>query len=227
MARHNRTGIIKVRNESHIIQETLEHFLQWCDEIVVMDDLSTDNTVEICESIANVRVIKNDRYIPDRPQAELELRRRLLAEVKSEWCIYFDADERIDWDFKDTEHDAVRMKLYDFHITPEDVDKKYSERVWVDPTPREIIMVFRTDRAKYQYRDQREPTIDGSVLNEGRVRHYGKAISVDHWEKKCDYYATWDEPYKSKWLNRKGKAVKTDYKSDFGKPLIRYEDTNN
>lgn len=224
MAQNNRTGITKVRNESHIIEETLKHFLQWCDEIIVLDDISTDNTVEICESIPNVRVIKNTEYIQDRPLAELTLRKRLLAEVNTEWCIYFDADERIDWDFSDTDHDAVRMKLFDFHITPEDIDKKYSDREWVDPTPREIIMAFRTAKASYNYRDQREPTIDGSVLNAGCVRHYGKAISVEHWENKCDYYASWEEPYKTKWINRKGKAVKEDYRSDFGEPLVKYAD---
>ena len=60
------------------------------------------------------------------------------------------------------------------------------------------------------------------VLRAGYVKHYGKAISVEEWEKTCDYYAEWPEPYGSKWAARRGKAIHTE--SDFGRPLILWED---
>ena len=43
------SAFIPVYNEEHRIRYTLES-LKWCDEIIVLDKTSTDNTVEICKS---------------------------------------------------------------------------------------------------------------------------------------------------------------------------------
>jgi hypothetical protein len=62
----------------------------------------------------------------------------------------------------------------------------------------------------------------------GLVRHYGKAKSVEEWERTCEYYGEHlPEPYQSKWRNRRGRAVKRDYKSDFGFPLVKWKDRFN
>ena len=41
-------GITKVRNEAHIIQQTLDNWSQYCDQIFVYDDASDDGTPDIC-----------------------------------------------------------------------------------------------------------------------------------------------------------------------------------
>ena len=223
-------GITKVRNEEVIIQDTLDHFGQFCDAIYVYDDLSDDDTFKICNSHPKVvRTIKGLRWDQNRPKAEFQTRQRVLEEAQTtnpEWVLYFDADERIDWDFKEYNHyDAVIMKLFDFYITPEDVGLPYYERKWLGPEYRNILMMFRNASVlRYEYLDQREIMLlpNALRLNTGFVKHYGKAISIDEWEKTCDYYGKYYPDYSQKWIDRKGKAVHT--LSDFNRELIEWDE---
>jgi len=56
------------------------------------------------------------------------------------------------------------------------------------------------------------------------VKHYGKGFSVEQWEATCDYYIRHWSKYADKWRKRKGKAIHTEYESDFGNKLIRWKD---
>ncbi|NCU33402.1 MAG: hypothetical protein EOM23_10865 [Candidatus Moranbacteria bacterium] len=62
----------------------------------------------------------------------------------------------------------------------------------------------------------------------GYVKHYGKAISIEEWEKTCDYYINERgddqkfKTFKNKWLARRGKAIHT--MSDFGSELIQWHE---
>lgn len=222
-------GITKVRNESHIIQDTLDHFAQHVDGIYVYDDFSTDDTPDICEAHPAVsRVIRGTFWDPDRYAAERDTRQQALEAAQADdpdWILCFDADERIEMPNKDwTQYDGVRMKLFDFYITADDVDKHYSQRHWMGPEYRSILMLYRNlPRISFEFPDQREMRLPSKrILNAGYVKHYGKAISVEEWESTCDYYANhFPEPYRTKWANRRGKAIHT--KSDFGRPLISWK----
>ena len=56
-------------------------------------------------------------------------------------------------------------------------------------------------------------------------QHYGKSLSVEHWEETCDYYIRHFpfDTYGRKWLDRKGRAIHTQ--SDFMRPLYEWGDT--
>ena len=106
----------------------------------------------------------------------------------------------------------------------DETDLGYRDRRWIGPEYRLILCLFRpTPRINFV---RRIPLgWAGTVMPAGEVRHYGKAISVDHWEQMCDYYATYVPRYAKKWRGRKGKAVHD--KSDFGRPLILWEERHN
>ncbi|MDI6688212.1 MAG: glycosyltransferase family 2 protein, partial [Desulfobacterales bacterium] len=228
-------GITKIRNEELIIEDTLDHFGKFCDWIYIYDDASTDRTIEICRSHPKVKaIIENKEWDRDRLRAEFESRQAILnlAQVDNpEWLIYFDADERIEFDFEDFEdYDAVTMKLFDFYITEEDKDLIYMQgddltklRKDCGPEYREIVMIFRnTPFLRYYLPDQREVFYIGKTLHRGYVRHYGKSISIEHWENTCDYYIQYFPKYAEKWKKRKGKAIHNH--SDFGRELISWEE---
>jgi glycosyltransferase involved in cell wall biosynthesis len=231
-------GLTRIRNESDIIQETLDHMSTFCDEVYVYDDCSTDNTVDICNKHDIVKhVVEGKSWDKDRENAEFENRQEVFlyakrhADIKhDDWFIYMDADERIDldWDlFKRYSNtvDAVMMKLYDYYITEEDKDKHYSERQWLGPEYRPILFLFKNNNAiGYHNRDQREChlTPNSRVTMVGSVKHYGKSISIQQWEDTCEYYATTFPKYADKWNARRGKAIHTE--SDFGYPLIKWEE---
>lgn len=223
-------GITKVRNESFIVKDTLEHFSEFCDHLFIYDDASTDDTVEICESFPNVTVHRGTVWDPNRFAAERDNRQvalQMAQDAGAEWIVCFDADERFVLPENWQGYDGVRMQLFDFYITPEDVHLPYTERKWLGPEFRSILMMYRNlPGIKFDIPDQREMRLPSSarILNAGYVKHYGKSISVEQWEDTCTYYEThFPEPYKTKWANRHGKAIHTDM-SDFGAKLIQWED---
>lgn len=228
------TGLTRIRNEAAIIQDTLDHMDGFCHKIYVYDDASDDGTVDIVKRHPAVSGMIEGKWASERPMAETNDRRELLSLARkmspdTDWFVYMDADERIefDWGMLDALRaniTGVRMKLFDFYITPHDVDRPYSERRFMGPEYRNIMMVFRNiPQLIYKNPIQRSPILPGEIIFSGYVKHYGKALTVAGWEKKCDYYMQhFPKRYSEKWKARKGKAVHTE--SDFGRPLITWEE---
>jgi hypothetical protein len=71
----------------------------------------------------------------------------------------------------------------------------------------------------------REPGGLKNVRTDLYCQHYGKSLSVDHWEETCDYYIKHFpfETYGRKWMKRKGKGIHTE--SDFQRPLYAWGNT--
>lgn len=229
-------GLTRVRNESEIIKDTLDHMATFCDAVVVYDDCSTDDTLKICrEHPIVVHTIQGLRWDSDRKRAEWQNRAHLLKCGKAvagpkDWFVYMDADERIEFDWKQLYHadkDTIgfKMKLFDFYITNDDISKNYNERKWMGPEYRNILMAFRNlPTLDYSSPDQREVHLrsKGKIIDSGYVKHYGKAVSVKQWEETCEYYSRYFPKYSAKWEKRKGKAIHTV--SSFGLPLITWDE---
>jgi glycosyltransferase involved in cell wall biosynthesis len=80
------SAILIVRNEEKNIEQCLKA-LRWVDEIVVVDQSSTDRTREIAAKYTDkIFVTENKGYCePDRKVAE--------SKASGEWILYMDADE--------------------------------------------------------------------------------------------------------------------------------------
>ncbi len=232
-------GLTKVRNEAHIIKDTLGNWAPFCTGgIYVYDDVSTDKTVEICRAHPAVKeVILGNVWDPDREKAEWFNRQQVLMRAQQsagpdDWFVYFDADEQIYnfTDYKLFENSAVKAiacRLYDFYITPEDVDKPYKERQYIGPEFRTIPFFFKNSPyLRYHLPDQRIVTMEPGIQIpiHGDIKHYGKGFSVEQWEHTCQYYIKFWPKYSSKWRKRVGKAIKKDMLSDFGNQLILWKD---
>lgn len=234
-------GITKVRNEEHIITRTLDNWAQWVDAIHVYDDASEDGTRDLCRAHpAVVEVISSDYLDPVRQRAEWYNRAAVLKSAQRfnpTWICYFDADEWL-YDFdsgllQDPDVKVITCRLYDVHITPEDVDVDPRDREWVDSKYRSIPFFYRNSPALgFSQPDQRimhnpynEAANPHPWVESGVIKHYGKGWSVEQWERKVAYYSdskTWPQ-YAEKWAARKGKAVKVDYKSDSNKDLVQFQ----
>jgi glycosyltransferase involved in cell wall biosynthesis len=86
--------ILITRNEEKNIRSCLEG-VQWADEIVVIDQSSTDKTVDISKEYADrVFVVEAKGYCePDRMVA--------ISKARGEWILYIDADERVSPELKE------------------------------------------------------------------------------------------------------------------------------
>lgn len=81
------TAIIITKNEENMISECINTLL-WCDEILVIDDNSTDKTSQKAEALgAKIISFSNPSFARKRQEA--------IKRSKSEWLLYIDADERV------------------------------------------------------------------------------------------------------------------------------------
>lgn len=83
------TANIITLNEEKNIEEVIKSVQSVCDEVLVVDSLSSDRTCEIAESLG-AKVVKQP-YLGDGPQ-------KAFGEpiVKYDWILSIDADERLD-----------------------------------------------------------------------------------------------------------------------------------
>jgi glycosyltransferase involved in cell wall biosynthesis len=235
--------LLRVRNEELILTDTLSHLSEFADLIVAYDDASTDRTRHILKSHPKVGlVIENNRWLSrteDRLISETRHRGLLLEHAKKnwqfQWCMCCDADERyvgplagfVSDPNLNVLPDAIRIQLFDAYITPDDA-QPYQQgmsllnfRKFFGPERRDILMLWKNNEdVEFSGLDAREPVIKGTQQNLFYCQHYGKSLSVEHWEATCRYYIDHFpfEPYGKKWSARLGRAIHTQ--SDFGRPVF-------
>jgi glycosyltransferase involved in cell wall biosynthesis len=86
------SGLLIVKNEASFIEQALLSVL-WCDEIVVVDAMSTDQTPEICLRVdapwsSKIKFVQNE-WIGFSAQRNVA-----IDLAKYEWVFFLDADER-------------------------------------------------------------------------------------------------------------------------------------
>ena len=83
------SAVILTKNEEKVIDKCIKGVV-WCDEIVIIDDYSSDNTLEKIRKlkIGKVKIYKhylNDDFARQRNYG--------LAKAKGDWILFVDADE--------------------------------------------------------------------------------------------------------------------------------------
>ena len=99
-------------------------------------------------------------------------------------------------------------------------------RRFFGPERRDILMLWRNRLEVFFAKNHgREPGGVEHVVTDLHCQHYGKSLSVEHWEETCEYYMRHFpfDTYGQKWRDRKGRAIHTQ--SDFMRPLYEWGDT--
>lgn len=116
-------GVVAISyNEEHDLPGFLENLIPWVDEIVIVDDGSTDGTCEIARAAGEkVTLMRSPRtegeYYADQ-------RNKGIDAAKSDWLIHMDIDERIPPDLaieiveaiKDPNFDAYRYRRLNYFL---------------------------------------------------------------------------------------------------------------
>ncbi|MCT1399283.1 glycosyltransferase [Paenibacillus sp. p3-SID867] len=125
-ARPSLTLTIVLRNEGNrYLRQALEQHRCYIDQAVIIDDASTDNTLDVCMDILKgipLRLIRNESSLFHN---EIELRKlqwRETLNVHPEWILNLDADEWFESAFvgelpamlEQQEFDLYCFRLYDF-----------------------------------------------------------------------------------------------------------------
>jgi len=245
--KHLLVGLTRMRNEALLLPDTLDYLAKHVDAIVAYDDASTDETVDILRAHPSVAlIVVNGAWEEDiaaRRLAEGRHRGMLLeiarAQLPHDWMFCFDPDERVTGDVRGflaglraEDGDAVRVQLFDAYMTPDDhapfgPDSELLDfRRYYGPEQRDILMLWR-NRPEIFFAEQhaREPGGTERVKTDLYCQHYGKSLSVEHWEETCDYYIRHFpyDTYGKKWSERKGQGIHTQ--SDFNRPLYEWGDT--
>ncbi len=101
------SAVILTKNEEKNIEACIKS-LRWCDEILVVDDNSTDKTVVKAKALG-ARVVINSLENNFSKQ-----RNFALTEAKGDWILYVDADERVSESLTFEINNSIHQKDIDF-----------------------------------------------------------------------------------------------------------------
>ena len=117
------SAIIIAKNEEAMLADCLDS-LSFCDEIIVIDDNSTDRTFELATHLG-AKVVETRNYSALR-ESFAEKRNFGLRKAKNKWVLYVDADERISPELREqielvvasrkSEYQAYRLQRKNFYL---------------------------------------------------------------------------------------------------------------
>jgi glycosyltransferase involved in cell wall biosynthesis len=97
------SAIVLTKNEAHNLERCLKS-LDWCDEVIVIDDNSTDNTVDVAKR-HSAKIIRH-QLIDFASQRNFG-----LEQAKNDWVLYVDTDEIVTDALRDEIVSAIKHDL--------------------------------------------------------------------------------------------------------------------
>lgn len=200
------TAMMQVRNETQRYLDSVLHDLSgFVDDIVIIDDASSDGTFELCQSFPKVtKLLKLEK---SEFNHEWELRQRLwdlAISTNPDWLLSVDADEFYEEHAKrqmrqlinQDQYDWVGFRIYDFWGGKTHYREDHLWRIHHRHT-RTLVRYLPDYYYFYPRMDHHVPrlplsyaVLDG-FLAELRVKHYGWAVSAEErYEKYLRYMAS-------------------------------------
>lgn len=149
--------VIIAKNESERIETCIKSVL-WADEVVVVDNDSTDNTKEVAKKHTDkVYTIKSNNFS--------EIRNFALDKVRGEWLLFVDADERVTKILKDEILGLINSETKDtaWKISRRNIilgEEKRYKAFWPDY----VIRLFKRDKLReYTGEVHEQPQFEGSL----------------------------------------------------------------
>lgn len=181
------TAIIPCFNEEVNIKDAIESCL-FADEIICVDSLSTDNTVEIIKSYPQVKLLEHE-YINSAAQKNWT-----IPQASHDWIFLLDADERVPKELEQEIKEKVASNPSEvaFWIKRRNffMDKEL-KHVWKGDA---VIRLFRKSKCKYQDKHvHAEIETDGEVgrLKNAMIHDTYKGKGLTSHLRKGEVYTTW------------------------------------
>lgn len=157
------TVVICAKNEENNIEETLQSVHGWADEIIVVDDNSTDSTSQISKKYAKV--------LTRHMENEGVHRNWGYAQARNRWVLSLDADEKVSPELRDEITAAIRNPEYVSYDIPL---RNYIGAYWVRHGgwyPAAKVRLFCKDKFRYE-----EVQVHPRVFIDGKNGHLKRDI---------------------------------------------------
>lgn len=168
--------IILTKNEADIINDCLES-AKWADEIVVIDNSSTDETVKKIKNFGVKKIFNAEN------NSNFSERRNLGAEKASgEWLFYLDADERATPVLRKEIEEVVSNPKFSAYAIPRRNIRLTKELHFGGWWPDCVLRLIRKDKLKtWKGELHEQPEIEGEIgyLKEALV-HFSHRGSLEH-----------------------------------------------
>lgn len=180
------SALITCKNEAHNMDALLKS-VSWCDEIIVVDSFSTDETLSIAKKYTS-EIFQHEYDSPAKQK------NRFIPKASHDWVLILDADERV----KPELESEIKILLNQSQI-PYDAFWIYRENYFLGKKIRysgwqkdKVIRLFKRDL--YQYDDKQVHEEIMQHGNIGKLKH--KLIhytykDLAHYLEKMDRYANW------------------------------------
>ena len=177
--------LILTLNEEINIEQCLDS-LSWCDDVVVLDSLSTDRTVALAEE-RGARVVKRpfDNWSAHQNWAVTNI------DFRHPWVLYLDADERCADDLRDEVLERARSGATEaaFRVRRKD----FFMGQWLKHAqlyPSWFVRVFRPERIRYERLVNPVAIVDGATGElQSHIIHYPFSHGVSHWIARHNRYS--------------------------------------
>lgn len=179
------TGIIITLNEEENIEACIKSLRSVCDEIIVVDSLSSDNTREIAKK--NGAVVYEQEYLGDGPQKAFG-----VPYAKNDWILSIDADERLDADFVQS---VKGLTLSDPKTAYAFRRKNYVGNHWIKAAgfyPDYVTRLYHRKEAGYLERKAHSKVIAPKIKKiNSHITHY-TYNDFSHWMERLNWLSSRD-----------------------------------
>lgn len=179
------TGTIITLNEADNIAACIQSLQRVCDEVIVVDSLSEDETVAIAEG-EGALVIKH-AYLGDGPQKAYGVKH-----AKNDWILALDADERLD----DDAVELVRSLSLDDPQTAYGFRRKnYVGKHCIRAAgfyPDSVVRLYNRTKAGYLPKQAHSSVKAPRVVNTKAHLHHFTYASLTHWIQRINELSTRD-----------------------------------
>jgi len=179
------TAIIPTYNEAHNIAAAIET-VSWCDEIIVVDSFSKDETIEIAKS-------KGAKVLSHEYEHSAAQKNWVIPQAKHEWILLLDADERMSPKLnaeiqKMLQENSMKFDAYWIRRENHFLGKKINYSGWQND---KVIRFFKRDTCKYEDKKVHAEVITsgGISILKNRIVHYTYK-DFNHYMEKVHRYTT-------------------------------------
>jgi glycosyltransferase involved in cell wall biosynthesis len=167
--------VIITKNEEERIADCIRSVIGWADEVIMVDDESTDKTCEIAENLG-AKVLKR--------KMEIEGRHRNWAcqQAKNDWILSLDADERPTEELKDEITQVISNPDCDSYSIPR---RNYIGDKWLrwgGQYPSAQVKLFRKD--EFSWKEERVHPVPAVEISrrqlENDIIHYSYRNWADY-----------------------------------------------